>query len=136
MAVAYQISSSLRNAMADLIGTAVDAGSGAGKLEIYTGTLDAALDPTGDTLLATLTLNDPSTSGAASGVETFNVSGVTVTVAASGTAGWFRIVDSANNPVIGGNIATSSAALVTSTVSWLAGGTATLTAGSVTVPAN
>ena len=54
-----QLADDTASALADAITTLVDAGSAAGTLKVYTGTLPTDLDASGDTLLATFTLADP-----------------------------------------------------------------------------
>jgi hypothetical protein len=104
---------------------AIDAGSGAGKLEI--GTAGMAL------VLATITLADPAST----------VSGAVLTLAgmpksdtaadASGTAAAARIRDSDNNDVVTGlTVGTSGTDIVLDSVSITAGQTVTITAGTIT----
>lgn len=90
--------------MANAVWTLVDAGSGAGTIKIYTGTQPATPDtaPTG-TLLATVTLIDPSFSTASSGTITGG-DPAAVNPVASGSAGWFRVADSAGNAVYDGAV--------------------------------
>jgi hypothetical protein len=91
-----RISTAARNANVDAAKTLVDAGTGAGKLRIYTGSQPAGPDsaPTG-TLLLEVTLNDPSFGTTANGSATAGQSpALQGTGLAAGTAGWFRIVDS------------------------------------------
>lgn len=92
--MAIGLSSGLRNTRMDLIKTALDAGSGAGTIKIYSGTqpaTGAALS--GNTLLATITLADPSAASASGGVLTLTTPAAT-TVSTSGTATWARFEDS------------------------------------------
>jgi hypothetical protein len=98
-----RVSTSVRNATVDAARGLIDAGSGAGKLRIYTGAQPAtpATAATG-TLLVEIALNDPATDTAASGGSASldvspAVSGVAV---ASGTAGYARLLDSNNNALI------------------------------------
>ncbi|HEY1116436.1 MAG TPA: hypothetical protein VGE43_01940, partial [Acidimicrobiales bacterium] len=104
--------------------------------KVYTGT-HTGLDPTGDTLLATFTLVDPAAAAAASGVATYDVDpDISATVAATGTAGWFLMEDSTGADVLGGDVSTAGAAMNFSSVSWVSGGTVSLTTGTVTAPAS
>lgn len=130
-----QLASGTASALADAITTAVDAGTGAGTIKVYTGTLPTDLDPTGDTLLATFTLVDPAAAAAAAGVATWDFSpAIDATVAATGTAGYFLVADSDAAAVFGGDVGTSAASMNFSSVSWVSGGTVSLTAGTVTAP--
>jgi hypothetical protein len=124
-----------RTAIADAITTLTDAGSGPGVVRAYTGTLPSDLDPTGDTLLAEWTLADPAAAAAIAGVATWDFApDIDATIAATGTPGYFIVFDSDDNPVIGGTIGTSGAAMNFDIVAWVTGGTASLTDGTVTMP--
>ena len=133
-----RISNALAKAAADRVTALLDAGSGAAKLRLYTGSQpaggpDAAAS---GTLLATITLNDPSFGAAADadpgGIITADVDPVpSGTGVADGTAGWGRFLDSDNNPVadgaIGAEITIDNASIVT-------GQTVNLTAATFTMP--
>lgn len=135
MTVAIQLTNAAANAMADALSTLIDAGSGHAHLKIYQGTLPSSLNPGADPLLADCTLEDPATAAAIAGVVTYDMTPViTATVGTSGTAGYFIVFDPSGTAVFGGNVATSAAALVVSTVTWLAGGTVSLNSGTHTVP--
>lgn len=91
----------LRNARLDEITAAMDAGSGAAKLRIYTGPRPATgAAITTETLLAELTFSDPSASGASGGVLTLDPITQDSSADATGTAAWARILDSDNNFVM------------------------------------
>ncbi len=94
--MAIRISTAARNALASGIATLVDGGSSAGRLRIYTGTQPAGPGTTATgTLLADIALNDPSFGAASAGVITAVQSpAVSGTASATGTAGWFRVLDS------------------------------------------
>ena len=64
---------SLASSMADAVTAAVDSGSGAGTLKVYTGSKPATVETAASgTLLATFTLTDPAAAGAVSGVSTLD----------------------------------------------------------------
>lgn len=133
--MAIQLAVATATALADAITARVDAGAGAGTIKVYTGTLPADLDPTGDTLLATFTLVDPAAAAAVAGVATWDADpDINATIAATGTPGWFLVEDSTGADVFGGAVATSGSDMNASSTSWVSGGTATLTAGTFTVP--
>lgn len=133
--MAIELATATRNALADAITALVDAGGDA-TIKVYTGT-HTGLDPTGDTLLATFTLEDPAAAAAVAGVATYDFTPqIDATVAATGTAGWFLVEDSTGADVFGGDVGTSGAAMNFSSVSWVSGGTVSLTAGTVTQPAS
>lgn len=83
----------LRNARADQITVARDAGAAGGNIRIYDGTRPATGGSV-TTLLAELTLADPSSPSASSGVLTANSITGDTSADNTGTATWFREVDS------------------------------------------
>jgi len=143
--VTVRINTALRNAMADQVGATIDAGSGAGKLRIYTGTQPAtpATSPSG-TLLVEIDLNDPSFAAASSGSAALDVSpALSGTGVAAGTAGWARFLTSTEAAatglgVIDGSVtATGGGGDVTvSTTTVSIGLTVSITSASVTAPAS
>jgi hypothetical protein len=88
----------VRNTLANAITTAVDAGTGAGKLVIMT---------SGDVEVATLTMNDPSFGAASSGAITANAI-TSDTSATGGVAALFKITDSNNVEVYRGTVTVTS----------------------------
>ncbi len=87
MAISYK--ASLRNARLDAFTTAVTATS---RVKVYTGSAPSlTATPTG-TLLATLTPANPFAPGSAAGVLTASAI-ASGTAAASGTPGYFRVID-------------------------------------------
>lgn len=122
--------------MADQITAAVDAGTTAGTLKVYTGSKPATPETVANgTLLATFILADPVAAAASAGVATWDGRAVTATVAATGTPGWFRVADSSGTAVFDGTVGTSGADLNFSSTAWTSGGTVTLNGGgTVTQP--
>lgn len=92
----------LRSSRATAIRDAIDAGAGAGKVRIYNATRPAT-GGTATTLLAELTLSDPSGT-ITNGVLTFSAITSDSAADATGTAAWFRIVDSTNATVVDGDV--------------------------------
>lgn len=92
------------NARANVLRDAIDAGAGAGVLNVYSGTRPAGPGsaPAG-TLLASFTLNDPVAPDAVGGVSTWN-DVAPVTIAATGTASWFRVTTSDPTAVFDGDV--------------------------------
>lgn len=122
MSVTYpnNVKAARMTAVRDLI----DAGSGAGKLEIGTAGMAA--------VLATIPLSDPSGS-ISSGVLTLSGFPKSDTADASGTAAAARIRDSDNNDVITGlTVGTSDADVILDSVSITAGQTVTINSASFT----
>lgn len=114
MALAY--TTTLRNSRLDAITTAVDGGAGAGLCRIYDGTRPAS-GGAATTLLATLTFTDPSFGSAASGVLTASAITQDSSADATGTATWFRVVDSTGTFVMDGSVAASGSDLNLTTTS-------------------
>lgn len=134
--MAIRPANATRSAMANAITTRADLGAGAAKLRIYSGAQPATGDtaPSG-TLLVEIPLPDPSFGAAVNGVITLN-DPASVNITTSGTAGWFRIVDSDNNNVIDGSVGTSGADLIVGTTTFTAGvGVDIQSGGTITVPA-
>jgi hypothetical protein len=126
-------------AMADTVAAAIDAGAGAGTLEVYTGTKPATAETAATgTLLATWTLADPALVAAVAGVADLDADpDLTAPVATDGDAGWFRVADSTGAVVFDGECGTTGgveADLNFDTLSWLAAGTVSITTGTVTQP--
>jgi hypothetical protein len=121
MAVIY--ASGLRTTRMDAVKTAIDAGSGAGKLKILT---------SGDVLLATLTLSDPC--GTVSGdTLTFSAISSDTSADATGTAAKATITTSADADVVTGlTVSTSGANINLNTTSIVSGATVAMTSGTLT----
>lgn len=114
MALAY--TTTLRNSRLNAITTAVDAGSGAGLIRIYDSTRPAS-GGSATTLLATLTFTDPSFGAASSGTLTAATITQDSSADATGTATWFRVVDSSGTFVMDGSVAASGSDLNLTTTS-------------------
>lgn len=136
--MALRLSNATRSAAADAIRLLVDAGTGAGKLRIYTGSQPAGPDTAvgAQTLLAEFTLNDPAFGAASNGVVTLASTPRTTTGLAAGTAAWFRVLDSNNVAVMDGAVGTSGAELNLNTLTISVGVNVEITNGTVTVPAS
>lgn len=121
-----RITSALRDSRMNLIRDAIDAGSGAGTIKIYTGTQPANANAalSGNTLLATLTCSDPCAPSASAGVLTFSAITEDSVADATGTATWARIADSAGNTVLDVDVGEtgSGASLIINNASVSAGG--------------
>jgi hypothetical protein len=104
------INSTIRSTRVNAIRNAIDAGAGAGLTRIYDGTRPATCG-TATTLLAELTHSDPSASDASNGVLTMSAITPDASANATGTATWFRSVDSTGTCVIDGAVGTSGSDL-------------------------
>lgn len=126
-----------RNLRLDEITTDLDAGAGAALLRIYDGqrpaSANAALGSVSPTpvLLAELTFSDPSFPAASGGAMTASAITDDASANATGTATWFRCVDSDANAVMDGYAGTSGSSptpdLVLNTVAISAGATVSVT---------
>ena len=114
MAIAYV--TALRNSRMDAINTAANAGVGAALIRIYDGTRPAT-GGTATTLLAELTASDPMFGASASGQLTASAITQDSSANATGTATWFRVVDSAGTTVMDGSVGTSGSDLNLTTTS-------------------
>lgn len=138
--MATRLATAARNATTNAVVALVDADVGAGSIQIRTGAQPAsANDPATGTLLATLTLADPSFGAAALGVATLDATPVlTTTGVAAGTAGWFRMLDNSGDTILDGAVTVTGGGgeleLNTTTIS--IGVTVEITAGTLTTPAS
>jgi hypothetical protein len=114
--MALGLATALRNSRLNLIRDAIDAGAGAGFLRIYDGTRPAT-GGAATTLLAELTFSDPSAPAASGGVATYSAINADTSANATGTATWFRCVDSTGAFVTDGSVGTSGQDLNLNTVS-------------------
>lgn len=137
--MATRLPTAARNAAVDAVVDLIDAGSGAGTVQVRTGTQPAsANDAASGTLLVTITLNDPAFGSGANGVATLDVDPeLTATAVATGTAGWCRILDSTGATVLDGSVTATGGGgqLELASTSITSGGTVSITSGTVTMPA-
>ncbi len=98
----------VKNSALDVIKTAIDAGSGAGTINVYSGTQPTAPSDaiTSQVLLGTLTFSDPCGSSSA-GVLTFSTITQDSSADATGTATWARIKDSTGSVVFDCDVGTT-----------------------------
>lgn len=133
-----RLPSSTRSLAADAIVDAIDAGTGAGTIKVYTGGQPASANSAATgTLLGTLTMTDPAFGNAAAGVATAAPIAGDTSADASGTAGWARIVDSSGATVLDCAVSASGAGgdLQLSNVNIIEGGAINVTSLTVTMPA-
>jgi hypothetical protein len=130
MANISAIANAVRSAMCDAMVDSLDAGSGAGKVKIYT--------TAKGTLLATITLNDPAFGAASNGVATVDsdptISGTAV---AGGVAAVAEFTDSDDNIKFEGTVTATGGggALTLASTTIANGGTVTIGGGTITIPA-
>ena len=116
---------SLTNAQASRAADAVTARCNSGSLRIYSGTAPANADAalSGNTLLASLPFGATAFGAAVNGVATANAITADSSADATGTATFFRALESDGTTVVWqGTVGTSGAELNLSTLSVLAGG--------------
>jgi hypothetical protein len=131
MALAF--AATTRNAWLDSITTLLDAGTGAALIRIYDGTRPST-GGTATTLLAELTCSDPAAPSASSGVLTFSSITQDSSANATGTATWFRMVDSDSNFVMDGNVGTSGSDLNMTSTSITATEPVSISSATITAP--
>jgi hypothetical protein len=127
----------VKNSALDTIKTAIDAGSGAGTIKIYTGTqpTSPADAITTQTLLGTLTFSDPCGTSA-SGTLTMSAITQDSSADATGTATWARIADSTGATVCDVDVTATGGGgtLQFNTTSFVIGGPILISAFTITVP--
>lgn len=132
-----RLADTAQQAAMDAVVDLIDAGSGAGTIKIYTGTQPATGDTalSGNTLLGTLTFNDPAFGATnSSGVATASAITPDTSADATGTAAWARIQDSNGNNVFDCDVGTSSTTIVLNSVSITSGGTISISSFTMTHP--
>jgi hypothetical protein len=94
------------NALADALAVLCDGGT----LNVYDGSQPADPDTavTDQTLLVTCTFASPAFSAASGGVATAHAIAEDDAADASGTAVWFRVLDSSGDPVMDGSVGVGS----------------------------
>lgn len=108
--MAIKLTNAARSAAADAVVDRLDAGVGAGTIEIRTGLQPTnADDADTGTLLAVLTFSDPAFGAASNGVATASAITQDSSADASGTAGYFVVKDSDGTKVFTGSVGTSGA---------------------------
>ena len=135
--MALSIATAYRTAMCDALVDGLDAGAAAGTIQIRSGTRPANPNTTATgTLLATVTCEDPAFGAASSGVATLT-NPAAVTAVATGTASWFRALDSDANPIFDGDVTATGGGgdMELATTSITSGLSIDITGGTVTIPA-
>ncbi len=137
----WDLSTAANNARRDAALTAIiariDLGAAAGKIQIRTGASPGANNAATGTLLATVTLQDPSF-GAVSGASATLADPVAVTAVASGTAAHCRVLDSDNTTVMDGTVTATGGGgdLTLASTSISSGQSVDITGGTLTQPAS
>lgn len=134
--MAWRVTAALRNNMGAVVTNAIDAGSGPGVIEIRTGSRPATPETavTG-TLLATVTLGDPSFATWSAGASSV-ADPASIVAVADGTAGYCRVKDSTGATVMDGTVTATGGGgdLTLGSVSITTGQSVDVTGGSLTIP--
>lgn len=129
--MATRIGVSAENAANDAVTALLNSGT----IEIRTGSQPATPGTTATgTLLATLTLGATAFGASSSGTSTANSITGDSSIDNTGTAGWFRAKSSGGTAIIDGLCGTSGADMNFNSVSFVAGGTANVTAWTFSFP--
>lgn len=134
--MATRIPDAVRNAVVSAVVARLDAGVGPGHVRIYSGAQPAdADDPATGTLLADIPLPDP-VFGAPVGGSASAGAIPPDPAEATGTAGWFRALDSDNNTVLDGSVTETGGGgdMTLNTVSLVAGIDVDITTWTLTMP--
>ena len=131
-----KISNVARSAMCDALVGLINAGTPPGTLEVRTGSAPTnTTDADSGTLLATLTFSSTAFGAASNGVATANSITSDTSIDATGTAGHWRIKNQAGTVIMQGTCGTSGSDINWNSVSFVAGGTASISSMTVTHPA-
>lgn len=122
------IDTTTRNAMCDAFVDRIDAGAGAGLLEIHTAAFGAKL--------ATLTFSDPAYGAAAAGVAQENTITDDSSADATGTADVFRVTTSDPTTLFEGSVDTTGEDINFNSIAFVVGDTVSITDLPVTMPAS
>lgn len=131
-----RFTTTMRNNLTNLVVDALDAGAGAGTVQVRTGSQPASAgDAATGTLLATVTLADPAFGASANGTATAT-DPAAVNAVATGTAGWFRALDSNAVVVMDGSVTATGGGgdMEVSTTAIVSGTPFDITGWSVTAP--
>jgi len=129
--LALAFSTTVRNERVQRIQVNIDLGAGAGLFRIYDGARPASCG-TATTLLAELTFSDPCAPSASGGVLTMSAITADASANATGTATWFRNVDSTGLCVLDGNVGTSGSDLNLNSTSIATGQNVAVTSYTIT----
>lgn len=134
--MALRLPNATRSAMCDALVDRFDLGTGAGTIQIRSGTQPTTANDTATgTLLATITLADPAFGSASNGVATLT-DPAAVNAVATGTATWFRGLDSAGATVADGDVTATGGGggIELATTSITSGLSVDITGGTITMP--
>lgn len=136
MAADPRLTNAAASAAADAVVDLIDAGSGAGTIKIYSGTIptDANTAIGAQVLLATLPFSDPAFGAASNGVATASAITSDSSADATGTAAWARIADSNGTTIMDVTVGTSGEDINFNTVSFVSGAVIAISSLTYTQP--
>jgi len=132
-----RIADATRDSMMDQFDADCNAATGSAVIKFYSGTQPATADTalSGNTLLATLTASAVMWGVSANGVLTLATVTDDSSADATGTASFARVFDEeAGSTIFDCDVAASGATINLNTVSIIAGGTVSITSGTMTFP--
>lgn len=134
MALNPHFSAAARNAAVNAVAALMNSGT----LKVYDGTqpADASVAITTQNLLVTLSFGATAFGSASGGSASVNGTPITAVIGASGTASWFRCLESDGTTVVqDGSVATATANLVVDSTAFSSGATLSLNSGTLSHPA-
>ena len=136
--MSLSFSTTTANLLLTQITNQIDAGSGSGTIMIYSGTIPASGDTalSGNTQLAHLVCSKPSSPAPSAKTLTFSSIAQDTSADATGTASFFRILDSNANVIVQGSVTVVGGGgdLQMNTTAIISGGPVQITACSFTLP--
>lgn len=132
--MALRLGTTMRNNGCNGIVDTIDQGSGAGKINFYTGSQPGSVGGTYGTLLGTCPFSDPAFGNASTGTATASAITSDTNADASGTCATFNIADSDNNVLCDGTCGTSGTDITFDNNVFVAGGTIAISSLTITVP--
>lgn len=132
--MALRLGTTMRNNGCNGIVDTIDQGSGAGKINFYTGSQPGSVGGTYGTLLGTCPMSDPAFGNASTGTATASAITSDTNADASGTCATFNIADSDNNVLCDGTCGTSGTDITFDNNVFVAGGTIAISSLTVSVP--
>ena len=132
--MALRLGTTMRNNGCNGLVDTIDQGSGAGKINFYTGSQPGSVGGTYGTLLGTCPMSDPAFGNASTGTATASAITSDTNADASGTCATFNIADSDNNVLCDGTCGTSGTDITFDNNVFVAGGTIAISSLTISVP--
>lgn len=132
--MAFRLGTTMRNAGANGIVDVIDQGSGAGKINFFTGAQPGSVGGTYGTLLGTCVFSDPAFGNASTGTATASSITSDTSADASGTCTCFNMADSDDNVLSDGTCGQGSGDISFDSNIIVSGGTIAVSSLTVTQP--